>query len=227
MIFSGNIIFGTVFANGLCMKYLICFLLCSFSVFGEGVQKCQSIVTTVESCEHLPKGLLSAIVAVESSSMPWVIGVRGVSYRYHTKEEAESKINELIASGDRNFDIGCAQINYHHHKHQFKSIKEMLDPDINIRYAAKFLKQLFSESGNWNKAIAYYNSRDLSVSGAYMAKVQKAWHPSIQNNALSWSGGEKLTSKTPVPVIVSSRINQAKVAYAHYKRTVTFSKKTS
>ncbi len=204
------------------MKRCMYFLICFSTVFGEGLLKCQDLVSSIELVENLPKGLLSAIINVESSGMPWVIGVRGVSYRYHTKEEAAKKINELVAQGERNFDIGCAQINYHHHKHQFESIHQMLHPETNIRYAAKFLKQLFSESGNWNKAIAYYNSRDLSVSGVYMAKVHKAWNA-------PYSSQKKLKDpleQKAVQTIVTSRVNQARIAYNHYKRTITFKKTT-
>lgn len=161
----------------------VCFLILSLSVFPLDLRanakavnyKCSTLSRMIEIEEGLPPLLLSAITFIESSDMPWVIGVKGVSYRFYTKEAAIKKTQELLSQGVTNLDVGCMQVNHYFHNKKFKSLDDMFHPVHNIRYAARLIKSLHDETNSWEKAIAYYNSRDLRYSHKYREKVTAEW----------------------------------------------------
>ena len=180
----------------------------------------------IEIEEGLPPMLLSAITFIESSDMPWVIGVKGLSHRFNTKKEALEKIKELKAKRHKNFDIGCMQVNHHFHKDKFQSEDDMLNPIHNIRFAARFLKQLKEESGSWEKAISYYNSRDLRYSKPYANKVYQRWSKIKSMGELpldlenfAYVPKAKLDVKLNAqPILTNSPLERAKIAYLTYKK---------
>jgi soluble lytic murein transglycosylase-like protein len=52
----------------------------------------------------------------------------------------------------------------------------MLDPSLNVEYAAKFLKRLYEENENsWHRAVKYYHSRTSSKNKIYSRKIAIAW----------------------------------------------------
>ncbi len=213
------------------MKWFLFFIVCIGSVFAgsekqEMIYKCSTLSRMIEIEEGLPPMLLSAITFIESSDMPWVIGVKGQSHRFNTKKEALEKIKELKAKRHKNFDIGCMQVNHHFHKDKFQSEEDMLNPIHNIRFAARFLKQLKEESGSWEKAISYYNSRDLRYSKPYANKVYQRWSKiksmgelplDLENFAYVPKAklGVKLNAQ---PILTNSPLERAKIAYLTYKK---------
>jgi hypothetical protein len=215
------------------MKWFFILLLFIFPIIAEPnspemVYKCSTISRMIEIEEELPPLLLSAVTFIESSDMPWVIGVEGTSHRYYTKQGALEKIKELKTAGKKNFDIGCMQINHFFHKDKFQSEEDMLNPVRNIRYAAKLLKQLKNETGSWEKAVAYYNSRDLKYSATYTNKVYNHWHKikSMGNLPFELASFANIPkSKTnailQIPnTLRNTTLQKAKVAYLTYKKTL-------
>ena len=57
------------------------------------------------------------------------------------------------------------------HGEAFASLRRMLDPDANARYAARFLRDLRAETGSWLAAAGLYHSRTPALSAAYRARV--------------------------------------------------------
>ena len=49
----------------------------------------------------------------------------------------------------------------------------MLSPEYNTLYAAKYLEQLYKETGSWMKAVKYYHSRNPKYNERYYAKFSK------------------------------------------------------
>lgn len=216
------------------MKWFLFFIICLVPVFAnsekqEMVYKCSTLSRMIEIEEGLPPLLLSAITFVESSDMPWVIGVEGKSFRFNTKQGALDKIKELKAKRHKNFDVGCMQINHHYHKDKFQSEEDMINPIHNIRFAARFLKHLKEESGSWEKAVSYYNSRDLRYSAPYANKVYQHWGKiksagSLPLEILSFVDAPKTKAGTksnaPQPMIINTVLHRAKIAYLTYKKTL-------
>lgn len=136
--------------------------------------------------EHgiLPQ-LLKAVAHVESGrwdpasksqgAWPWTITVKGKGQYFNTKAEALKEIKRLKSNGIQDFDVGLMQINNYWHKDAFASAEEALDPETNIAYGAKFLKELFQKHKSWTKAIACYHSYNPKYNQAYCKRVLTAW----------------------------------------------------
>ncbi|MDP1974523.1 MAG: lytic transglycosylase domain-containing protein [Alphaproteobacteria bacterium] len=136
--------------------------------------------------EHgiLPQ-LLKAVAHVESGrwdpasksqgAWPWTVTVKGKGQYFNTKAEAIKEIKRLKSNGIHDFDVGLMQINNYWHKDAFASAEEALDPETNIAYGAKFLKDLFHKHKSWTKAIACYHSYNPKYNQAYCKRVLTAW----------------------------------------------------
>lgn len=217
----------------LVMVFIVCFFGVTTSDAREMNYKCSTLSRMIEIEEGLPPLLLSAITFVESSDMPWVIGVEGVSHRFYKKEDAIKKIKELRAQNIKNFDVGCMQINHHFHRKEFASLEDMMHPVYNIRYAARLIKAFYHETKSWDKAIAYYNSRDLRYSSVYKQKVAAEWDkiksqtvPSkdvlhLFANIPKEKPNVSLDQNKEIKVLEEGPMHKAKVAYLLYKRTLT------
>jgi hypothetical protein len=84
-------------------------------------------------------------------------------------------VTELRSAGIRVVDVGCVQVNLHYHEDAFPNAARALDPMANARYAARFLKRLHDELGDWPAAVAAYHSRTPSRGQAYRDRVMAQW----------------------------------------------------
>jgi hypothetical protein len=129
-----------------------------------GGEPCRSAVAAAERGNGIPAHLLAAINRVESGRRnpatgavhpwPWTANAEGQGLFYETKAEAVVAVRAMQARGIRSIDVGCGQINLMYHPDAFPSLETAFDPQANATYAAKFLKELFARSGDWNKAAA-------------------------------------------------------------------------
>jgi hypothetical protein len=77
----------------------------------------------------------------------------------------------MQASGKRSIDVGCMQVNLMYHPGAFATLEQGFDPAANAAYAARFLMQLFQQTGTWPKAVATYHSSTPELGDAYQRKV--------------------------------------------------------
>ena len=148
---------------------------------GRAGDLCQLAIAGNASATRLPPNLMSAIGRVESGRVdprdgnlkawPWSINAEGRGYTFNTKAEAIAAVIALRARNVVSVDVGCMQVNLMYHPVAFASLEEAFDPAANVRYAAKFLGQLFAESGDWNTAAAHYHSKTPDLALAYQRKV--------------------------------------------------------
>lgn len=68
---------------------------------------------------------------------------------------SDAKIRKLNV---RSVDIGLMQINHLFHGRHFTALDDLLDPETNINYAAKYLSQLLKQHKTLEKAVAHYHS---------------------------------------------------------------------
>ena len=149
----------------------------SVSAYAEEKTKdsCVDLANEYEQLYKIPIGLLKAISIVEARLHPWSLNKAGSGYYFKTKEEMEDYTMKLHSQGITNFDVGCMQINIHFHGKNFKSLQDAINPALNMEYAARFLKQLYDETGNWKDAVSYYHSRINNQGAVYAFKVLKSW----------------------------------------------------
>ncbi|MEH6630211.1 MAG: transglycosylase SLT domain-containing protein [Halopseudomonas aestusnigri] len=146
---------------------------------------CAGIITKTEMRKTIPLHLLRAISLVESGkwdkakgarvAWPWTVMAEGKGRYLHSKEAAINEVRMLKAKGVRNIDVGCMQVNLHHHSKAFASLDEAFDPQKNVAYAAQFLVDLRKKSPSWTSAVGRYHSYNQEFSTPYRRKVLKAW----------------------------------------------------
>ncbi|GAA0593738.1 hypothetical protein GCM10009416_35130 [Craurococcus roseus] len=148
-------------------------------------QLCRQAILAAEREHRLPAALLHAIARVESGrpdprtgagvSWPWTINAQGQGRFFETKEAAIAAVRALQARGVTVIDVGCLQVNLHHHPRAFASLEEAFDPMANALYAGLFLTRLHQNARNWERAAAHYHSQTPERAEAYRLKVLAAW----------------------------------------------------
>ena len=146
---------------------------------------------------NIPKDLLRSISIVESGkwnnqhkmtfAWPWIIGIDGKGEYFNSYGEAAAFLRKAVARG-ANVDIGCHQINWKHHGHNFNKPEDLLNPKVNAAYAAHFLIEKFNASKSWSKAVAHYHSHTPQFGDRYLKKV----HRILEN--MKGDNGKKYTN---------------------------------
>ncbi len=148
-------------------------------------QLCADIMPRYERMLGIPANLLYSIAQNESgvwnrtagkvTPWPWTIGTSGRGMYFKTETEAVAALRKLIASGVRNIDVGCMQVNYMHHPAAFANLDLAFRPENNVGYAARFLRNNYDETRSWRAAVAYYHSRTSSFGTPYSNRVINSW----------------------------------------------------
>lgn len=107
--------------------------------------------------------VLWAVAKTESNfgdgPWPWTVNVRGKGYYFADKLSATQFLKTLPKKMQNQTDVGCMQLNWGFHGKSFPQLSMMLNPRLNMIYAAYFLKKLYNETGHWAQAVARYHSR--------------------------------------------------------------------
>jgi hypothetical protein len=178
---------------------LVAVLLLAAAVFGpalaafdpaqaidSGAKSCAGPIAAAEKLTHMPEQLLTSVALAESGrwdavhkakvAWPWTVTSGNDGRYFSTKAEAIAWVKTLRARGVTNIDVGCMQINLHHHADAFVSLEEAFDPVTNVAYAAAFLMDLFQQKRSWPIAVGLYHSATPVLHFAYRQKVQTIWN---------------------------------------------------
>ena len=166
---------------------------------------CADAIARQERSGVTPRHLLTAIALNESGrkdpvtgarvAWPWAVMAEGRGRYLPTKAAAIAEVRDLQASGIRNIDVGCMQINLSYHPDAFASLEDAFDPAINVAYAADYLRSLFSEMGSWDEAAGRYHSATPEHKIPYQNRVVALWDKF--RNGLA--GETELASLVPPP----------------------------
>lgn len=105
----------------------------------------------------VPKEIALAIAKQESALNPLCINVAGEDFWPATRKEAEDIIRKAQAK-DLSYDVGLMQINSQWIKQWKLDPTTLLNPEVNIRYGLRILKEEIMRHGmNW-RAVARYHS---------------------------------------------------------------------
>lgn len=119
--------------------------------------------------------VLWAVAKTESNLQgqpwPWTVNVRGKGYYFSDKISAKKFLKTVPKKYQYQTDVGCMQLNWGYHGSSFPGLSKMLNPRLNVLYAAYFLKALYRETGQWAKAVANYHSRKWLRGGHYANHV--------------------------------------------------------
>lgn len=143
-------------------------------------QLCETAATKAADSYGVPRSVMMAIAIAETGRRdggalrpwPWAINFGGEGHWFATEAEAVEAAMARQAEGQSNFDVGCFQINYRWHGAAFASLDEMIDPETNARYAAKFLADLHARHGTWDEAAAAYHSSTAELAVEYRSRFE-------------------------------------------------------
>lgn len=154
---------------------------------------------------------------------PWSINVEGIDHVYETKAEVMAAVADFQASGVRSIDVGCMQVNLMYHPDAFTSLDQAFDPAANAAYAARFLTELYKQTGAWEQATAWYHSATPGVGADYQRKVyavlpeeQRREPPSAGSVG---GGGYMLTNTAPAARIIPLAAGNTGRSLADYRST--------
>lgn len=110
----------------------------------------------------VPLGILYAVGLTETgrknSLQPYAMNIEGKAEFFASQAAAIRRFEQVHAEGAKLIDLGCMQINHYYHSPEFSSVAAMLNPSMNVDYAARFLKRLREREGNWTMAVARYHA---------------------------------------------------------------------
>jgi soluble lytic murein transglycosylase-like protein len=193
---------------------------------GPPGQQCRRAIANAERLAGIPEHLLSSIARIESGRRdpqtglvdpwPWSINVEGVDHIYETEPEVIAAVQMFQSQGHRSIDVGCIQVNLMYHPDAFATLEQAFDPKGNADYGAKFLTELYKQTGSWERATAYYHSATPELGEPYERKVIAAL-PEEQKQA---SGGSlagmqrmaALTMPSPAMLFSPSPISQGPIS---------------
>ena len=146
---------------------------------------CRAAIAGAEQGQAIPAHLMAAIGRAESGRRdeatgamhpwPWTINAEGQGFFFDTKAQAVAAVRAMQARGVKSIDVGCMQVNLLHHPDAFPTLEQAFDPAANAAYAARFLRQLFGQAGDWTKAVGLYHSATPELSEPYAKKVMALW----------------------------------------------------
>jgi hypothetical protein len=146
---------------------------------------CLAAVQAAEYRHGIPRGLLLAIAEVETGRplaegggrvpWPWSANADNQSYFFATRQDAVAWTRQALRRGVASIDSGCLQVNLQQHPDAFASVEQAFDPVPNADYAARFLMQLYRQTGNWRAAVGWYHSHTPTLADPYRDKVQAAF----------------------------------------------------
>jgi hypothetical protein len=142
---------------------------------------CRAAIAGAEVMQAIPAHLMAAIGLAESGRRdeatgamhpwPWTINAEGQGFFFDTKAQAVAAVRTMQARGVTSIDVGCMQVNLMHHPDAFPTLEHAFDPPANTAYAARFLRQLYGQTGDWTKAVGLYHSATPELSEPYAKKV--------------------------------------------------------
>jgi soluble lytic murein transglycosylase-like protein len=123
---------------------------------------CEPEIVRAAERYHIPIGILYAVGLAETgrkgSLQPNALNIEGRAVFPASRAAALAEVEQARRGGARLIDLGCMQINQHYHRQAFGSLADMLDPKLNVDYAARFLVTLKGRHDTWSMAVARYHA---------------------------------------------------------------------
>lgn len=175
---------------------------------------CIPAILAAQERYQIPNNLLLAIGVQEAGRRvngqltiwPWTANYHGNGAYFDSKKALEDWVRVKQSQDIRSIDVGCMQVNQKWHAAEFASLEQATDPVANADYAARFLRKLYRETGNWWEAAGRYHSSNPKFKEVYLAKLTKNQQAAntIMANRTTLAVQSPQT-ETPAPTNGSSR----------------------
>ncbi|MCP1169839.1 lytic transglycosylase domain-containing protein, partial [Limimaricola sp. ASW11-118] len=141
---------------------------------------CVAEILRAQLRHRIPGNLLLAIGIQEAgvtrngqlTIWPWAVNAAGEGRLFDDAGAALGWIAARRAAGIDSIDVGCMQINMRWHPEAFDGAAQGFDPAVNVEYAARFLRRLYEEFGDWTAAAGAYHSRTPEAQKIYLAALR-------------------------------------------------------
>jgi hypothetical protein len=167
--------------------------LLAFPVADSQSQLCDAAAQYAAAQTGVPVSILRAVTLAETgrsakataplAPWPWAVHAEGQGHWFPDERSALFYIERKVLEGARNIDIGCFQLNFRWHSGGFHGLDGMIAPTNNALYAARFLKTLFGETGDWRTAVGRYHSRREGQAEKYVERLEMLYSQHIANSA--------------------------------------------
>jgi hypothetical protein len=141
--------------------------------------------------EQVPLDVLVAIAGAESGYHPWALNIDGHEVYCRSREEAEQR----LATGDH-VSIGLMQINWRYWGSRLGRTKaELLDPETNLIYGARILKEGLRRGGSIWFRISNYHSGSLQERDKYNQLVYRNYRRYLEGEPTAERPAARGTSR--------------------------------
>ncbi|MEO5323399.1 transglycosylase SLT domain-containing protein [Mesorhizobium sp. CC13] len=134
----------------------------SLASASAAVNPCEPEILRAADRYGVPVGILYAVGLTETgkkgSLQPNALNIEGKAVFPRNPAEALAAFEAARGEGKTLIDLGCMQINFRYHAAEFSSVRDMLDPRLNVDYAARFLVSLRKRHESWSMAVARYHA---------------------------------------------------------------------
>ncbi|MDO5632463.1 MAG: hypothetical protein Q4G22_11585 [Paracoccus sp. (in: a-proteobacteria)] len=142
---------------------------------------CEHAAMQVAAESGVPADILAGLTLTETGRRrngvvrpwAWSANADGAGSWFDDPASALAYVEDRIAMGRPSVDVGCFQLNYRWHGENFPSVAAMLDPMTNARYAARFVRQLYQETGDWRAAAGAFHSRTPVHANRYLKRFDE------------------------------------------------------
>lgn len=142
---------------------------------GPALFQCTRHFRNSEAMYGIPRGILHAMGVVESgragTPWPWALNLSGTPRFPATRSEAMRLMRDEMGTLRTDVAVGCMQIHTRWHAGSFAAEEDILDPAINVTYAARFLRELYDRHGSWTEAVRRYHASDPAAQDTYLCLV--------------------------------------------------------
>ncbi|CAM3699592.1 hypothetical protein [Paracoccus yeei] len=168
------------------LSLLVLMLSCLSAGAGQGAvppaaEVCEWATQQAARESGVPPDILGALTLTETGRRmdgvvrpwAWSANAEGEGTWFDDPQSAIAFAQDRVAQGRTNLDIGCFQLNFRWHGENFASVAQMFDPLENARYAARFVSQLYAETGDWRAAAGAFHSRTRVHADRYLARFDE------------------------------------------------------
>ncbi len=143
-------------------------------------QLCETAARSAAQRHNVPLDVMRTVALVETGRTrngrlepwPWAINTGGPGHWPETRAAALDLVRARLSQGRQNIDLGCFQVNYRWHGQNFRSLDEMIDPQVNADYAARLLRDHKARLGSWEAAVGAYHSGTPELARRYLARFR-------------------------------------------------------
>ena len=168
---------GGISAKGILLWAMLLVLFGPGSVLAkEGrAETCMDAAQVAHHETGVPLDVLRSIALLATRSTdtgapdgwPWTVSVDGSQHRFTNQADAGAFLQTVLLGDGEDVKVGCFQIDMHRHGAAFATPATALEPEKNAIYAARWLRELFREKGEWGLAAGALHSRSVREARAF------------------------------------------------------------